>query len=81
MYDLCMIDLYDIFGMGFEEEPEMLNDFEQQASEAETEGGWGSFFIGGAIDALVGSNLKGVVEKVAEGYTTIPDGLKHGSGK
>ena len=46
-----MIDLEDMLGFGFEEEPEIVESYEAQP-ECETSGGWGSFLLGGAVGAL-----------------------------
>ena len=46
-----MIDFEDMLGLGFEEEPEIVDTYEAQ-SECETSGGWGSFLLGGAVGAL-----------------------------
>ena len=46
-----MIDLEDMLGFGFEEEPEIVESYEAQP-ESETSGGWGSFLLGRAVGAL-----------------------------
>lgn len=46
-----MIDLEDMLGFGFEEEPELVESYEAQP-ECETSGGWGSFLVGGALGAV-----------------------------
>lgn len=50
-YYVIMIDLKDMLGFGFEEEPEMVESCEAQP-ESEKSGGWGSFLLGGAVGAL-----------------------------
>ena len=55
-YPVSMFDMEEFFGMGFEEEPELSNDLVQGGCEPEG-GGWGSFLLGGAVGALVASNL------------------------
>jgi hypothetical protein len=46
-----MIDFEDMLGLGFEEEPEIVDSYEAQP-DCETSGGWGSFLLGGVVGAL-----------------------------
>jgi hypothetical protein len=52
-----MIDFEDMLGLRFEEEPEIVDNYEAQP-DCETSGGWGSFLLGGAVGALWSSAVK-----------------------
>ena len=57
-----MIDLEDMLGFGFEEEPEIVESYEAQP-ECETSGGWGSFLLGGALGAVWAGAGKNKINK------------------
>ena len=57
-----MIDLEDMLGFGFEEEPEIVESYEAQP-ECETSGGLGSFLLGGVLGAVCAGAGKNKINK------------------